>query len=146
MAETPATGRSDESEVDDVCRSFGMNWKRYWEELSEIGRNNTSWLQRGLESLHVIVNWEMRIIMLWYLEIAKKLYVLNVFNCKFVVIKKWYIVWNRRIWCLELGMIRIHLEAHSTVRERYVGNLKTVLFSVMDLNKYIAHKLEDSRF
>lgn len=43
-------------------------------------------------------------------------------------------------------MIRIHLEAHSTVRERYVGNLKTVLFSVMDLNKYIAHKLEDSRF
>lgn len=27
-----------------------------------------------------------------------------------------------------------------------MGNLKTVLFSVMDLNKYVAHKLEDSRF
>lgn len=43
-------------------------------------------------------------------------------------------------------MIRIQLEANSTVWERYMGNLKTVLFSVMNLNKYVAHKLEDSRF
>lgn len=27
-----------------------------------------------------------------HVEIAKRLYILNVFNCKFVVIKKWYIV------------------------------------------------------